>query len=100
MPSYLRSLATAACCLAAVACVACQQSVPVLETALYVNDTSAWYAAENDMTNFYHVTEMPEMRACYLNDLRKSPDASTRAFGKEREQIIREMDAAAALIST
>lgn len=100
MPSYLRNFATAACCLAAVACVACQQSVPVLETALYVNDTSAWYAAENDMTNFYHVTEMPEMRACYLNDLRKSPDASTRAFGKEREQIIREMDAAAALISS
>ena len=98
MPTIHRILATTALCLAAVACESCQQSVPVLEAALYVNDTTAWYAAENDMTNFYHVTEMPEVRESYLNDLRKSPYASDRAFGRKREQMIREMDAAAEVI--
>ena len=100
MIPFPRILATGAICLAAVACASCQQSVPVLETALYVNDTTAWFAAENDMTNFYHVAEMPEVRTSYLNDLRHSPDAATRTFGSKREQIIREMDAAAALISS
>ena len=65
-----------------------------------MNDTSDWYAAEKDMTNFYHVTARPEVRESYLNDFRQSADATTRAFGREREQIIREMDAAAALISS
>ena len=58
-----------------------------------MNNTSEWYAAENDMTNFYHVTARPEVRESYLNDFRQSADATTRAFGREREQIIREMDA-------
>ena len=58
-----------------------------------MNNTSEWYAAENDMTNFYDVTERPEVRDSYLNDFRQSADATTRAFGREREQIIREMDA-------
>ena len=65
-----------------------------------MNNTSEWYAAENDMTNFYHVTAKPEVRESYLNDFRQSADATTRAFGREREQIIREMDAAATLISS
>ena len=67
---------------------------------MYVNDTSDWYAAEKDMTNFYDVTAIPAVRESYLNDFRQSADATTRAFGREREQIIREMDAAAALISS
>ena len=65
-----------------------------------MNNTSEWYAAENDMTNFYHVTAKPEVRESYLNDFRQSADATTRAFGRAREQIIREMDAAATLISS
>ena len=65
-----------------------------------MNNTSEWYAAENDMTNFYHVTARPEVRESYLNDFRQSADATTRAFGRAREQIIREMDAAATLISS
>ena len=65
-----------------------------------MNNTSEWYAAENDMTNFYHVTAIPAVRESYLNDFRQSADATTRAFGREREQMIREMDAAAALISS
>ena len=64
-----------------------------------MNNTSEWYAAENDMTNFYHVTARPEVRESYLNDYRQSADATTRAFGRECEQIIREMDAATFLIS-
>ena len=65
-----------------------------------MNDTSAWYAAEKDMTNFYHVTALPSVRESYLNDFRQSSDATTRAFGRAREQILREMDAAATLISS
>ena len=65
-----------------------------------MKDTSEWYAAENDMTNFYHVTVKPEVRESYLNVYRQSADATTRAFGRAREQIIREMDAAATLISS
>ena len=65
-----------------------------------MKDTTAWYAAENDMTNFYHVTASPAVRESYLNDFRQSADATTRAFGRAREQIIREMDAAATLISS
>ena len=65
-----------------------------------MNNTSEWYAAENDMTNFYDVTAIPAVRESYLNDFRQSSDASTRAFGREREQIIREMDAAETLISS
>ncbi len=65
-----------------------------------MNNTSEWYAAENDMTNFYHVTARPEVRESYLNDFRQSADATIRAFGRAREQIIREMDAAATLISS
>lgn len=65
-----------------------------------MNNTSEWYAAENDMTNFYHVTARPEVRESYLNDFRQSADATTRAFGRAREQIIREMDAAATVAST
>ena len=65
-----------------------------------MNNTSEWYAAENDMTNFYHVTARPEVRERYLKDFRQSADATTRAFGRAREQIIREMDAAATLISS
>lgn len=65
-----------------------------------MNNTSDWYAAEKDMTNFYHVTARLAVRESYLNDFRQSADATTRVFGREREQIIREMDAAAALISS
>ena len=65
-----------------------------------MNNTSEWYAAENDMTNFYDVTAIPSVRESYLNDFRQSADATTRAFGRAREQIIREMDAAATLISS
>lgn len=65
-----------------------------------MKDTTAWYAAENDMTNFYDVSAIPAVRESYLNDFRQSSDASTRAFGRERDQIIREMDAAATLISS
>ena len=100
MPTIHRILIISALCFAAMGLSCCQQSVPVLESALYVKDTTAWYAAENDMTNFYHVTEIPAVRESYLNDLRQSSDATTRAFGREREQIIREMDAAATLISS
>lgn len=95
-------LTTTALCLAAVglsSCI-CQQGCPLLEESLYVNDTSAWYAAEKDMTNFYHVTALPSVRESYLNDFRQSSDATTRAFGRAREQILREMDAAATLISS
>ena len=99
---FSRILITSALCLAAVevSSCSCQQGCPLLEEALYVNDTSDWYAAEKDMTNFYHVTAIPAVRESYLNDFRQSLDASTRAFGREREQIIREMDAAATLISS
>ena len=100
MPTIHRILTTTALCLAAVGVSSCQQGVFLLEEALYVNNTSEWYAAENDMTNFYHVTERPAVRESYLNDFRQSADATTRAFGREREQIIREMDAAAVLISS
>ena len=102
MPTIPRSLATTALCLAAVgvSSCSCQQGCPLLEEALYVNDTSDWYSAEKDMTNFYHVTARPEVRESYLNDFRQSADATTRAFGRAREQIIREMDAAATLISS
>ena len=100
MPTIQRILATTALCLAAVGVSSCQQGVFLLEEALYVNNTSEWYAAENDMTNFYHVTARPEVRESYLNDFRQSADATTRAFGRAREQIIREMDAAATLISS
>ena len=102
MPTIPRIHATTALCLAAVgvSSCSCQQGCPLLEEALYVNDTSDWYAAEKDMTNFYHVTALPSVRESYLNDFRQSADATTRAFGREREQIIREMDAAAALISS
>ena len=95
-----RILTTTALCLAAVGVSSCQQGVFLLEEALYVNNTTEWYAAENDMTNFYHVTAKPEVRESYLNDFRQSADATTRAFGRAREQIIREMDAAATLISS
>ena len=50
MPTIPRILATTALCLAAVVGVtscSCQQGCPLLEEALYVNDTSDWYAAEN-----------------------------------------------------
>ena len=100
MPPFHRILATTALCLAAVGLSSCQQGVFLLEEALHVNNTSEWYAAENDMTNFYHVTVKPEVRESYLNYYRQSADATTRAFGREREQMIREMDAAAALISS
>ena len=100
MPSIQRILTTTALCLAAVGVSSCQQGVFLLEDALYVNDTSDWYAAEKDMTNFYHVTALPSVRESYLNDFRQSADATTRAFGRAREQIIREMDAAATLISS
>ena len=100
MPLVPRILATTALCLAALGVSSCQQGVFLLEEALYVNNTSEWYAAENDMTNFYDVTAIPAVRESYLNDFRQSADATTRAFGREREQIIREMDAAAALISS
>ena len=100
MPTIHNILTISALCFAAMGLSCCQQSVPVLESALYVKDTTAWFAAENDMTNFYHVTVIPAVRESYLNDFRQSSDASTRAFGREREQIIREMDAAAALISS
>ena len=97
-PSFRKILTTTALCLAA-GVSSCQQGVFLLEEALYVNNTSEWYAAENNMTNFYHVTAKPEVRESYLNDFRQSADATTRAFGRAREQIIREMDAAATLIS-
>ena len=102
MSTIPRILPPTALCLAAVvvSSCSCQQGCPLLEEALYVNDTSDWYAAEKDMTNFYHVTARPEVRESYLNDYRQSADATTRAFGREREQMIREMDAAAALISS
>ena len=100
MPTIHRILIISALCFAAMGLSCCQQSVPVLESALYVKDTTAWYAAENDMTNFYHVTEIPAVRESYLNDFRQSSDATTRAFGRKREQIIREMDAAADSISS
>ena len=102
MTTIQRILATTALCLAAVglSSCSCQQGCPLLEEVLYVNDTSDWYAAENDMTIFYHVTARPEVRESYLNDFRQSADATTRAFGRAREQIIREMDAAATLISS
>ena len=93
-------LATTALCLAAMGLSSCQQGVSLLEESLHVKDTTAWYAAENDMTNFYDVSAIPAVRESYLNDFRQSSDASTRAFGREREQIIREMDAAATLISS
>ena len=99
---FQRILASTALCLAALglSSCSCQQGVFLLEEALYVNNTSEWYAAENDMTNFYDVSAIPAVRESYLNDFRQSSDASTRAFGREREQIIREMDAAATLISS
>ena len=97
---FHKILATTALCLAALGLNSCQQGVSLLEESLHVKDTTAWYAAENDMTNFYDVSAIPAVRESYLNDFRQSSDASTRAFGKEREQIIREMDAAAALISS
>ena len=100
MSTFHKILPPTALSLAAMGLNSCQQGIFLLEEALYVNNTSEWYAAENDMTNFYHVTARPEVRESYLNDFRQSADASTRAFGKEREQIIREMDAAAALISS
>ena len=100
MPTIHKILATTALCLAAVGVSSCQQGVFLLEEALYVNNTSEWYAAENDMTNFYDVTAIPAVRESYLNDFRQSADATTRAFGRESEQIIREMEAAAALISS
>ena len=100
MPTIHKILTTTALCLAAVGVSSCQQGVFLLEEALYVNNTSEWYAAENDMTNFYDVTAIPAVRESYLNDFRQSADATTRAFGREREQIIREMDAAATLISS
>ena len=100
VPTIQKILSTIALCLAAVGVSSCQQGVFLLEEALYVNNTSEWYAAEKDMTNFYDVTAIPAVRESYLNDFRQSSDASTRAFGREREQIIREMDAAAALISS
>ena len=102
MRSTPKILATSALCLAAVGVnsCSCQQGCPLLEETLYVNDTSDWYAAEKDMTNFYHVTALPSVRESYLNDYRQSADATTRAFGRAREQMIREMDAAAALISS
>ena len=100
MTTFHKILATSALCLAAMALSSCQQGVFLLEEALYVNNTSEWYAAENDMTNFYHVTASLAVRESYLNDFRQSADATTRAFGRAREQIIREMDAAAALISS
>lgn len=100
MPTIPRILAICSLCLAVAGVSSCQQGVFLLEEALYVNNTSEWYAAENDMTNFYHVTARPEVRESYLNDFRQSADATTRAFGRAREQIIREMDAAATLISS
>ena len=100
MVPFPKILATTALCLAAVGVNSCQQGVSLLEESLHVKDTSEWYAAENDMTNFYHVTVKPEVRESYLNDFRQSADATTRAFGRAREQIIREMDAAATLISS
>ena len=99
-PPFLKILTSAALSLAAMGVSSCQQGVFLLEEALYVNNASEWYAAENDMTNFYHATVRPEVRESYLNDYRQSADATTRAFGREREQMIREMDAAAALISS
>ena len=58
VPHIPRILTTTALCLAVVgvSSCSCQQGCPLLEEALYVNDTSDWYAAEKDMTNFYHVT--------------------------------------------
>ena len=56
VPTIQKILSTIALCLAAVGVSSCQQGVFLLEEALYVNNTSEWYAAENDMTNFYHVT--------------------------------------------
>ncbi len=45
-----------------------------------MNDTSAWYAAEKDMTNFYHVTALPSVRESYLNDFRQSSDVSIPTY--------------------
>ena len=100
-PIFPKILATTALCLAAVglSSCSCQQGCPLLEEALYVNDTSAWYAAEKDMTNFYHVTALPSVRESYLNDFRQSSDASSQEFGRKRESMIHEMDAAASFIS-
>ena len=97
---FSRILAICSLCLAAVGLNSCQQGVSLLEESLHVTDTTAWYEVENDMTNFYDVSAIPAVRESYLNDFRQSSDASTRAFGREREQIIREMDAAATLISS
>ena len=101
MPPFPKILATCALCLAAVgvSSCSCQQGCPLLEEALYVNDTSDWYAAEKDMTNFYHVTALPSVRESYLNDFRQSSDASSQEFGRKLESIIREMDGAASFIS-
>lgn len=77
----------------------CQQGIFLLEEALYVNNTSECYAAENDMSNFYHVTARLAVRESYLNDFRQSSDASSQEFGRKRESIIREMDVAASFIS-
>ena len=99
-PAFRKILTTTALCLAAVglSSCSCQQRGPLLEESLYVNDTSDWYAAENDMSNFYHVTALPSVRESYLNDFRQSSDASSQEFGRKRESRIREMDAAAAFI--
>ena len=70
MPAIHRILTSTALCLAAAGVSSCQQGVFLLEEALYVNNTSERYAAENDMTNFYHVTARPEVRESYLNDFR------------------------------
>ena len=67
---FHKILATTALCLAAVGVSSCQQGVFLLEEALYVNNASEWYAAENDMTNFYDVTAIPAVRESYLNDFR------------------------------
>ena len=99
MLTFPRILTTTALCLVAMGVNSCQQGVSLLETTLHVKDTTVWYAAENDMTNFYDVTAIPAVRESYLNDFRQSADATTRAFSRAREQIIREMDAAATLIS-
>ena len=100
MLTFPRILTTTAICLAVAGVSSCQQGGYLLEESLHVKDTTAWYAAENDMTNFYDVTAIPAVRESYLNDFRQSADATTRAFGRAREQIIREMDAAATLISS
>ena len=55
-----------------------------------------WYQAEEDMTHFYHVANLPQHRGTLIREYLSSPDAELRAFGLKRQRCVREMDDAAA----